>query len=667
MRWALLLGVSLAWAGDTDTDVAGDADTDRHTDRAELLPQPLDGEAYAFCHEEGADADQLARWCALLDEAPAGTCPGMRATCEAGLFEAAPTGCAEEAFSQGSGVAGGPGDAESPWRRPQEGCPGLSCEGPSLGFAGVAARWAVAAAVAALLLLLARWLRGYLGWGTREPALAPRAALVVTAEPDAIEGDDDLPLLPEEALLARAQACLAAGQLGEAVVWARGAALRRLARRGVLTLHKARTDREYLGRVREDADVQEALGTVLRAVEDHRWAARVLSADLAAQAVAAAARILAALFLAWVLLSPGVAQASRRHAPDGDAALYAVVQAAGFTLADDVDALSKLDPSVGLVVLDLTALSPSAADWEALVKWVGEGGVLVLGGDPAPWRDLMGSAEPAFLDALGGAVRPQLGVPNTRSRGLARRQGVVAPVWPEEPGWQWCGARGERLVVVRPGGPEAPPLRCASPVYVQALAEGLGWVVSVADPAILRNAAMVVPANRTFLPDLLWAGHREGYWSLPRGTRVLMATRMLASPPTPVGSLAHARLLPFVVHLLVLWALLAAWRGWPLSPLRDEAEEGRLDFVEHARALGRHWKDHGATRHAGAAAVRRELARLGPVALRHTATQAGWTAERATAWVAHLETMAADPDGPGHPDDIPAVEALWNLTHTPRT
>ena len=101
-RWLLLaalLGCDAVEAlGDsaTDTpeesDVPWTADSD-HTDQ--IAPaDPLASEDFAFCHEAAADADQAARWCELLDEAPPEVCPGLRATCESGTFRATPSGCA---------------------------------------------------------------------------------------------------------------------------------------------------------------------------------------------------------------------------------------------------------------------------------------------------------------------------------------------------------------------------------------------------------------------------------------------------------------------------------------------------------------------------------------------------------------------------------------------
>ena len=174
--------------------------------------------------------------------------------------------------------------------------------------------------VALVLVLLLRLILRNLGWlRRRERAPDSLVVEVHAAEDEPIAGDDDLPDLPEDELLAHARRALEAGQLDEAVIYARGAALRRCARHGWLRLHRARTDREYLRKLRGQPDTQANVRTVLDAVEDHRWAGRQLTEDGARGAVEAAARVLSlalAALLCVGLLLPGEAVAGpRRYAP----------------------------------------------------------------------------------------------------------------------------------------------------------------------------------------------------------------------------------------------------------------------------------------------------------------------------------------------------------------
>ena len=104
--------------------------------------------------------------------------------------------------------------------------------------------------------------------------------------------------------------------------------------------------------------------------------------------------------------------------------------------------------------------------------------------------------------------------------------------------------------------------------FVAAVVEhqvGLGTVVAISDAMILRNGAFVLPENRAFLVHALGGPVRSAPWG--GRPRVVLATQTAANQPaTPFQSVANARLLPFLLQLLLLWLALGWWKGATLLP-----------------------------------------------------------------------------------------------------
>lgn len=657
MRAAALLGLAVLLAGcpSVPEPVADD-------DRVETaLPDPVADPAFAFCHEAEADADQAAAWCPLLAELPAGTCPGLEATCASGRFEAEAGGCAGWQGGEGGGdyqLSPAP-EATDPWR-PRDGCGGEGCASPEVAGCGAAAswvdgalRWGLAILVAGVVVVLARVLLGAAGW-LPAPTTPTRSPVEVDVQPEGIVGDDDLPALPEDVLLDQARAALDAGRLGDAVVLARGAALRRLARRGLLRLHRARTDREYLDGVAELAEVRAALGVVLGAVEALRWAGRGLTAERARDAVSAAGRIVAVALVALAIVP--TAHAGRPFAPYGDAALRELLEARGYEPVDAVRRVADVDPSIDVVVLDLVVVQPAEEEWPALLDWVGDGGLLVVGGDPV-----------GRVPGLGTHARYGAAVEHVQPGSWIRRAGIDPPVWPAGPTYWWCGSRGRPLALVPPGTPllDDGARDCHAPTVVVATPVGLGWVVGIADPRVLRNAGLAAEANRRFLLAALRPPADEDAWELPHRPRVLLATSAAQAVRTPVQAVLSARLLPFVLQLCVFWVLLAAWRGWPMLPLRDPDGPDRSDLLDHVRALARHWELSDGARYAASVYAGLWWRRLGPDGLRAAAVRSGLAPAAADALVQRVDDLLHAPER--RPDDDPfeLMEALWQTTSRP--
>ncbi len=617
------------------------------------VPSALDDEAFRFCHVPGANAEEARDWCSMLDGEADDRCPGLRATCEDGAVATDPVysrGCDEGTTGPADRLAA---DPETPPPEPK-GCDELE----AFDEAGLQAlmRWVAAIFVGVMLLVLLRMLWGTLGWNRTRPADLPP----VSQEEDEDELLPDVPNLPSTDLLGAAREALRQGDLGQAVLLARGAALKHLGESGRLRLHRSRTDREYVRNVRGPREVEDDLKEVVVAVEIHRWGGAPLGLPRAERAVAAAERLLAlagALLLAlWLGLSPSSAHAQtpERFAPSGDAALVKVLELHGYDAGWRLRNLADLDENTDVVILDLSAVGPTEEQQEHLRTWVDAGGVLMVGGDATDMFPELG--EHLTLPPDTGA---RLGI-------LLEGSDIAIPRWPN--GVLYAYDAGEAWVVAT--GRSGDSLGAA----VAVLYVGAGVVVGIADPRLIWNGAFVSGDNESFVGDLLYLGQGFAGWPLPTPARVQLATTAATSGSgggagaqsnNPCESMSNAKLLPFVLQLLITWLLLGLWRGWPFAPLRDPPSEGRLVFAEHVQALGTRWYRLKASRHALGRMAAFWLSRLGHGGLRLAAERAGKTPAQARAWVDGLQQLADadEQDVPGSAEDLDRMEELWKVTN----
>lgn len=668
-------------------------------------PFPMASSAYEFCHEAGADYMEVQPWCGMLDEVPEDVCPGMRATCAGeGLLDPPEGGCDGEQQPDGmNGTFGAPNEPPPELRAPDCGCGGVD-----LGFLDAFLRWMAAAAVAATVLLLMR--AAWSMWQRRAPM--PVSAPTTPAQVDAIEGDDDLPALPEDELLSYARQALRDGRIGDAAIYARGAALRRLARRGLVRLHVSRTDREYLRAV--SGDEGPALKTVLGAVEDLRWAGSKLTAERALAAVEAAAKILAVAFGA--LLWAGPAHGASRYGPDGDAAIAEVLRGAGWDVSWFAGELVDIDEDLDVLVLDNTRVPVTDEALTALRAWVDAGGLLVIT-EAAP--ALVGFVDTAYGESRCGV--PFDGLPsacvvrwpadgNTRLCGdlvpllVPEGEGPVEPEppellepppepdpfapassrWirgepeevppmkvepePEEPRRKRKGRRrrqealeanlGETIDLVEEEFDAVPSEGC-TPALVGYKQVGQGEVIVFAGGTFLHNAAMIPPQNRAWLTNVL-------HTVLPDDAKVSLALTVGVGDENPLRALANLRLLPFVLQLLLTWALLAVSRGVHFAAPRDPPDATRRAFSEHARALGLGWMGAGGRRYAASAYARLWAQRLDQDGLVRAATRRGRSEEDANRLAREVASLAASPEAAETGEEARIVEELCQVTRSSR-
>ncbi len=698
-------------------DPAGDTDA---APAPVMIGDPLTSPGFRFCHEPRVDGADVARFCALLEAAPEGTCPGMRETCEGRAFDGPSSGCGGAGGQSAPGGFGGLPEAPPPvmpnWS--------LGCEAAMPGLEAML-RWGLALLAAGLLVALGTWLLARLGLRRRVAAPAPPTA--VPAAPEAV----DVPTHPAGQLLARARDALTEGDAAGAILFARAAALRHLADAGRIVLHRTRTDRELLRSVRKEADVAPGLKVVLRAVERVRWARSPVTADDAKAAIDAASRLLVVAWLALGLAAAPSAHASSRYGPWGDAGLVHLLDEAGYDLVQGISSFQDLDDGHDVVWLDLYFVEPTAEDWTALEDWVLSGGVLVVGGDPSDgvW--------------VPGTRRLSTGVPGETLRSeYVRVDGegppfVLLPAVPRWPGgstYEWCvpSSSGAWPVLIQEGvpvpgavdsdaasdtdwagldtatadtadsddglaasGPPAPaealaadtgqarPLESDSdsdsdfdsdagmeamdegpydPCEVRALIVAFpyehGLVVVVPDAAVFANAALMVPENRAAMAHLPRVGEGLDLVALPPSPRVVMATagRSMASGGGG-ADLANPRWLPFLGQLLIAWGLAVWWLGRDRVPPRDPADGGRMDLLAHVDALADHLRASGDEAWAAKRYARWVQETIGAHGVRRAARAQGQSAGQAQAWADRVVAVA---DG-RQDEDLAFVEALCRL------
>ena len=659
IRWLTvgLLALALAGCAGSGADSKADSAVDAAPDTGGPPPPVLTDPAYRFCHVPGADAEEAREYCELLDGLPEDRCPGLRATCDKGAKESilTPGGC--------NGMDGGtPGSTPAPPpKKPKEpfeiDLKPFSCHTPDSlsGWFGALLRWGGAMMVALLVLVVLRLIVAAIRWGRREeeaPATPDRPVGVVEVSAD------EVPDLPVQDLLAAASQALGKGRWADAVLLARGAVLRRLGDAGRLRLHRSRTDREYLRQVRRDEAVHEPLGEVLRAVEQHRWGGVEVGEAMARQAFAAARRLVQVVGVVMLLVFVAGAADDWRYGPQGDAALYTLLVDHGYSVSWRLRGLTDLGDDTDVLLVDLSGITPTDADWQAMRAWVQEGHVLWLSGEVEDGFPEVGT--PVGLPAGTGVHLADVLVP-----------WMPAPRWPQGPvaGWKdpsgvsWVlGGESESAVNARLKAGQQdlvpPPTTVVEVLYL-----GKGAVLAVSDARLLYNGAMVSPDNEEFVGEILHTGEALDAWRGQDPLRVQLATAAAAGSSNPVGSLANARLLPFVLQLLALMALAALWKGWPFAPLRDPPEEGRLRFADHVRALGARYARLRASRHATASYAGLWLARLGPAGIEEAARHAGRSPEEARAMVEAVERAAGDPTGASSTTrDFELMEELWRIT-----
>lgn len=570
--------------------------------------EELGRSAYAFCHDDDyeppAGVDGLA-FCATFDDSTLEVCPQAKGLC-----------VSEEGWTWPD------------WKLPKIG---------GLDLRQIFSLLLIAA-VLAIIVVVVRRLRGE-GW----QATGALDLDDLAASPT--EAIQSLPKAPAALILRRARSSMDAGEPERAAKLVQLALLRYFDDTGLARFHPSRTNNDYLRSLKAQPDLARLYRAVATQTDRARFGDGRADPERVRAAVEWAERsvrnpaslrpvnVVAGLALALLPLGAGCSGCGESskpfysHAPDGMAAVPALLRhaglvvdiervtfddvpedagvvllttsAAGFTRWADLPIDGLLDRGIALVILDdsgeaerflpVTLTSTATAELRPAVSLALADEVLCNVDLPA-----LDSSLPA-----GGAKIPA-GRTMTATAATEHRVSM-APVLLHR-------HRPEQVVAyaaarVADDGTELP-----------------GCLFVFSGPDLFTNASLTREANAKlvvgFVASLLNLGERVVILDRidPRNTQDSVAR-----------TIGEARLLPLIAHAGVWLVALFIAAGAAFGPLRDPARRQHKAFVEHVEAVGRHWSAAGPVGHRYAARI---LARRVVTQHRHAVRggAGGWAA-----------------------------------------
>jgi hypothetical protein len=312
-------------------------------------------------------------------------------------------------------------------------------------------------------------------------------------------------------------------------------------------------------------------------------------------------------------LRPGVPGDSYSTSEEGKKALYMLLRDEGekrgwrvqrtFSQLDHRVAGAKTDDLEGYRGLGgvLALLGPerypNAAEWESLLKWVAEGGTLVVAA-----RD----ADPALtIKPLEIQVKSLDDASDTDWSAHASdvvRTDLVGEDVASDVYWQSGGfidaPQAESIIAY--GG------------FVQAVVQehGAGQVIVLATDFLFWNQSLAWepdPDLPTYKPNselaffTLLATPSDAIQSHPVGAVYVDESLNASAVPKVVGLLLQPPLRSITIQVLALVVLFAWWRNRRFGPIAPPPRAPRRDIVNHTDAVGVHcWKARGGARLVGA-------------------------------------------------------------------
>jgi hypothetical protein len=312
-------------------------------------------------------------------------------------------------------------------------------------------------------------------------------------------------------------------------------------------------------------------------------------------------------------LRPGVPGDSYSTTEEGKKALYMLLRDEGEKRGWRVQrTFSQLDRRVAGIATDdldgyrglggvLALLGPkrypSTAEWDSLLKWVAEGGTLVVAARDADpeltiepldirVKSLDDASEADWSADAADAVRTDL-----------VHEDVQADVY-----WQSGGFID---------APEAEPL-IEYGGFVQGVVQehGAGQVIVLATDFLFWNQSLAWepdPELPTYKPNAelafftLTASPSDAVQSHPVGAVYLDESLNASAVPKVVGLLLQPPLRSITIQALALVVLFAWWRNRRFGPIAPPPTAPRRDIVNHTDAVGVHcWKAKGGARMVGA-------------------------------------------------------------------
>ena len=395
-------------------------------------------------------------------------------------------------------------------------------------------------------------------------------------------------------LLDRARAAAARGDFGAALDDAYAALLRKLEGSGIVTVESHRTNGDHVRDVgRQLPALRPRMQAVVSNVEEVQFGGsaptesrfRSVMLDvvgLLGERLAACVPFIVGLGLAGLLAGCSVDRDSWEHSTSGRVLVVDLLKRYGFTARERLASLSKLDASVSSLLL-LPDTRVEDADWNAIAKWTGEGGTLIVAGGQRTLPEWIGATIVSDAPATPATNSPPpLTVPPEQADRLPRLTAVVPD--------------GSRVQITTPaprpqpynedGDEETPPplpiiVRGKTPYAVERTYEGGGRAIVLADDRLLNNVSLLVDDNARLLVELL----------RPGGPKLELTGELTGLvSQDPITSVQRGRLAPAILQLLLLVVLFFIYKGAhfgrPVDPIANTP----------ARVLGARARDRDAVR-----------------------------------------------------------------------
>lgn len=397
------------------------------------------------------------------------------------------------------------------------------------------------------------------------------------------------------------------GDLARALRLYLRAALTALDRRGAIRLGRHRTNGEYVRECRDPSSKAE-LSKLVGDVERVEFGGATASADLVRGVRARARQIVhaAAVVGALVSLLGCKALSAPLSDPTGDELALDVFERNGLTVKPLETSLATLPISEEtrdyVLLVDAERVPLESGARAHLLRWVEEGGALVLLGNVPSWPSELGARrETAATRDVTVLTRSPL----THSQSLRGRV-----------------ARADSLVLSK-ASLTLDVAKLGDQTYATKLWVGSGVVLAIANDDLMTNVAMRVPGNPTAIVTLL----RDFAPELSE-IRVAKSEDGVSPPSNPMAALIAAGLGKGVWHALAAACLLFFAYGARHARARSAEIPTRREYREHVTAVGglyarAHADAHALSRYGRFFLLRaHELAPRGSDPLAHLATQA---------------------------------------------
>lgn len=411
-------------------------------------------------------------------------------------------------------------------------------------------------------------------------------------------------------LLALARRSAEAGNFAEALHHAHAALIRRLEGDGLIRVHPSRTNGDFLMDLAAQPELRAEVRQVVRAVEGVEFGSqppsRAIFDSVYEQVGGLISRKLAKVLL--LVLLTGLAfscdvlnRGDSEDTPGGTHGVIDVLNRRGAHAKVRLQSLSKELHDDATLVLMPDAPALSKENLGTLQDWVFNGGTLILTGHRSDQKclyqaigvddDVVQAARPL---RVGAAFRPQIGDVQVKVPAgvLLKLTDVSSAKAPDNavvcPGSERVrGLLKQRTVLLDADGkPYAVAVDVRRPIPEDAEEDG-GRIILFADDRLFSNIALAVGDNAHFLVGLLGESDVEFVNELTG-----------ASADTPVSSIRHSGLLPFLLQLGALVLLFLFCQGVRFGTARDPELRRRRAFADHVRALGAVYAKAQAARHA---------------------------------------------------------------------